>query len=415
MVVAPVAQDLACRRPFAIEGDPLDTIEACPLLTSVERAKLEELRARERHCLAGETAKVRGAFVDLQSRRLAERTGMDLRRARSAIERQCAGVLLLDMELPFDDPELAGKTVADVLADPAGFEGETLADPLEGIEYGRCKARVMRRADGSVWIHSFAHGRTTYELRLDYPAVRAALARASKDDIVDTFIRLVLAADLRQDEIERLKHLVASRSDVGPRALAATLKSALEQQAAREAQQERDRRAAERRDRRPQILAPTSDAPWLPQMSVLSDVLGKASENEPPMRDIDGVVVQVRVRRVPNLHAFTVEGANDEETKEMRLPPAEQPLLTRLSEPQLAELIERYIDYVDRTSRSVHLANPFVPPFPYPTRRFGLASCSQHRDAAAGAGRRNAVEGMWSRPRARHCLPHTGRIVGCLA
>jgi hypothetical protein len=50
-----------------------------------------------------------------------------------------------------------------VLANPDRFVGETLADPLEGIEYGRCKAKIMRRADGSLWIHSFAHGRTVYE------------------------------------------------------------------------------------------------------------------------------------------------------------------------------------------------------------------------------------------------------------
>ena len=50
---------------------------------------------------------------------------------------------------------------------PASFEGETLADPLEGVEYGRCKAKIMRRADGTPWINSFAHGRTVYELKLD--------------------------------------------------------------------------------------------------------------------------------------------------------------------------------------------------------------------------------------------------------
>ena len=44
----------------------------------------------------------------------------------------------------------------------------TLADPLEGVEYGRGKAKIMRRADGTVWIHSFAHGRTDYEL-IDAP------------------------------------------------------------------------------------------------------------------------------------------------------------------------------------------------------------------------------------------------------
>ena len=72
-----------------------------------------------------------------------------------------------DIELPFDDPELAGCTVGDVLADPERFEGETLADPLEGVAYGRCVAKIMRRADGTPWIHSFAHGRTIYELKHD--------------------------------------------------------------------------------------------------------------------------------------------------------------------------------------------------------------------------------------------------------
>jgi hypothetical protein len=32
------------------------------------------------------------------------------------------------------------------------------ADPIEGIEYGRCKAKIMLRRNGSVWINSFAHG-----------------------------------------------------------------------------------------------------------------------------------------------------------------------------------------------------------------------------------------------------------------
>ena len=57
------------------------------------------------------------------------------------IARQCRGVLLPDVALPFDDVELAGTTVADVLADPVRFEGATLADPFEGIEYGACKAQ----------------------------------------------------------------------------------------------------------------------------------------------------------------------------------------------------------------------------------------------------------------------------------
>jgi hypothetical protein len=43
-----------------------------------------------------------------------------------------------------------------------------------------------------------------------------------------------------------------------------------------------------------------------------------------------------------------------------RLPAPEQWLLIRLDEIQLAELIERHIDYVDEEGRSVHLTTPFV-------------------------------------------------------
>ena len=97
------------------------------------------------------------------------------------VARQCAGVLLSDVMLSFDNEELDGATVADVLANPARYEGATLADPLEGTDYGACKAKVMRRSDGTPWIHSFAHGRTVYELRHDAAAVDASLRREPSD------------------------------------------------------------------------------------------------------------------------------------------------------------------------------------------------------------------------------------------
>ena len=100
--------------------------------------------------------------------------------ARQVILRQCEGVLRPDIELKFDDPDLAGCTVGDVLADPERFEGETLADPLEGEEYGPCKARIMRRSDGTPWIHSFAHGRTIYELKHDAGSVRKAMEQGGE-------------------------------------------------------------------------------------------------------------------------------------------------------------------------------------------------------------------------------------------
>jgi hypothetical protein len=92
MLVKPVAQDLAARQPIVIEGEggPLDTIKACQPLTVVELAKLRELRAKEEYRLAGDCAKAREKFIDLQSRRIAERTGMDLPRARAAVRQHPA-------------------------------------------------------------------------------------------------------------------------------------------------------------------------------------------------------------------------------------------------------------------------------------------------------------------------------------
>ena len=359
----PLVQDQPSRAPVVTEGAALDTVAACQPLAIVEQSKLRELRAREAHRLAPDAAKERDAFIARQSKRLAERAGMSAEHATQVIARQCKGILLPDLVLPFDGQELTGNTVADVLADPARFEGATLADPLEGVEYGRCCAKIMRRADGTPWIHSFAHGRTIYELRFDARAIATAIAKTPDDQVVGLYIKLMLAAEVSQDEAEALRNTVAERSGTGKRILANLVKGARSEQARQRAHEERTRRAAERLDPRPQIAAPAPDAPWLPEMSVLNDVLGTSTAPEPPMRDIDGVIAQVRVRRVPNMHALTASATNDGEAPETRLPPPEQPLLTRLAEPQLAELIERHIDYIDEGGRSVHLAAPFVKHF----------------------------------------------------
>jgi hypothetical protein len=356
----PLAQNATSRRPTAIEGGPLDTVAACPPLTVVEQTKYHEERAKEEVRLAAEIEKAKGEFIARQSRRLAERTGTEIGSARRIVECQCSGVLLPEFVLPFDDVELDGSTVADVMADPSRFEGATLADPLEGVDYGRCKARIMRRADGTPWIHSFAHGRTVYELRLDARAAEAALAKSSNEEAAATFVSVLLAADLDADEIERLRDIAATHSGVGKRALDAKLKHARREQAERQAKAERTRRIAERRDPRPQLSVPTADAEWLPQMQALNEVLGRSHDPEPPMRDAQGFVVQVRVRRVPKLHLVTALGSNECDNSETRLPAAEQPLLTRLDEIALAELIERHIEYVDVNGRPVHLPAPFV-------------------------------------------------------
>src|SRR5262249_42421209 len=140
VLVPPLKQD--SRHPIAIEGDVLDTLATCPPLTLVEQARLEDLKARERHRIPPQVATLRPKFSAARAEDLVKRTGVSMQAAKQTVERWCEGILLPDIALPFDDPQLAGCTVGDVLADPDRFEGATLADPLEGIEYGRCVAKV---------------------------------------------------------------------------------------------------------------------------------------------------------------------------------------------------------------------------------------------------------------------------------
>jgi hypothetical protein len=156
LLIKPIVQDHERRRPVATAGIVLDTSAVFPPLTIVETAKFKELQAKEEHRLADEVEEVRSAYVDAKAKELvARKPNMTLAAALQVIEHQCEGILLPDVVLPFDDDELEGCTVGDVLADPDRFVGAVLADPNEGVEYGRGKAMILRRSDGTLFINSF--------------------------------------------------------------------------------------------------------------------------------------------------------------------------------------------------------------------------------------------------------------------
>jgi hypothetical protein len=89
--------------------------------------------------------------------------------------------------------ELGAIPVADIVADPGRFEGETLADPIEGIGYGRNCAIVQVR-DGIPSIFSFAHGGAFYKLRHDFESVEAAIMAAEQPEAARVYSRLVFIA-----------------------------------------------------------------------------------------------------------------------------------------------------------------------------------------------------------------------------
>jgi hypothetical protein len=114
------------------------------------------LRALGKHRYVHEVDhRIHWAVDQALAEKISAKTGIAPVSALRLVTARHRGVLLPYLELEFDD--LGTVSVADVLADPDRYVGETLADPLEGVSYGRCKAKVMRADDGSLLIHS--HGR----------------------------------------------------------------------------------------------------------------------------------------------------------------------------------------------------------------------------------------------------------------
>jgi hypothetical protein len=160
-------QDHDARRPIVFPGKVLDTLAACPPLTDDECAQLDGLKAQSAARLQPQANAAREQHVETHAKKLAKERGISLDKARHIIRQQTHGVVLPDAPLPWDRKDFAGCTVRDILADPSRFIGQTMADPLEGVSYGRCKAKVYQRRDGSLIITSRAHGGKVYQIKDD--------------------------------------------------------------------------------------------------------------------------------------------------------------------------------------------------------------------------------------------------------
>jgi hypothetical protein len=363
LTVAPLVQDQVSRKPVVVDGPAFDTKSACPDLTVVQRERLRELVAAEKQRLAPEAAKAKADFIERMAARIVEKAGgeIEIETARHIVERQTNGVLLPNVVLETDN--FGEITVADVLADPDRYVGATLADPLEGPEYGYGKAIIMQRVvDGSLHIHSFAHGEAFYRLAHDVRSTEKAILAAPEDKAASVLVGMVADADLDPLDETRLKAMVCQRdTKTKPKPLGEQIKiarAAATQRRKEEARQEQDaRRTAGQRVR---LDCPSPSGERTPVMAQLNEVLGSVDGLEPPMRDIDSHMTQVVVRRLPHMHALTSAGANDEETADMRVQAVEMPLLSRLDECELSELIERHIEFQNAKGAAVTLPAPFV-------------------------------------------------------
>jgi hypothetical protein len=209
----PLAQEK--REATIYDGAPLDTRAACADLNGLERAELRQRKAAAARALGKEVDAAKKTFVKAQVEAAVAR-GMDASKAQRVAEQWSKGVLRPGVILEFDDPDLGAVSVADILADPERFDGETLSDPVEGVPYGRNCAIVQVR-DGKPSIFSFAHGRARYALRHDFESVEAAILAARNNEAARVYCRLVLAADLDAVERNRLITLASKRSGTGVR------------------------------------------------------------------------------------------------------------------------------------------------------------------------------------------------------
>ena len=165
-ITKPLAQDAESRRPVVYDGKVVvDTRAICKPLTPDERQAVDKIKAQARARLQPEADKVQADYVEPRAQELAKRTGKPIEEAREIVKNLCNNILGPEIVLEFFDKELKGKTVGDVLADPELFHNRKLADPIEGVSYGRQTAKVLLRYDNDEpFIKSFAHGGISYTL-----------------------------------------------------------------------------------------------------------------------------------------------------------------------------------------------------------------------------------------------------------
>jgi hypothetical protein len=357
IIEPPLAQDVTKRTPEVFEGEKIDTELVVPRLTEYERQLVDEAKAVSSEALGKAAAEIRAQHDRTLAEQISAKSGMPIISAKRLVEARHRGALLPHLDLDFD--HLGMSSVAELLADPDRFVGETLADPLEGADYGRCKAKVMRGDDGDLFIHSFAHGRSLYHLRHDARSAKAAIAKAPVDGLVDSAMAILAMTQMEADELTDFVTTVAKKADVGVQAVKARI-----------AKDRREREQAKRKatlasggDGRLIRPRPQPDGELLPTTKFLDEVLASDQREEPPMRDASGNFVEVRVTKPWALHLLTADGTNAavEDAETMKAPA--EPGLVRLTPTGVEMLVERYVAFRVEKKNAVYfgaLPGPFV-------------------------------------------------------
>jgi hypothetical protein len=334
----PLAQDPRKREPEAVEGEAIDTTQLLPPLSSYENQRIQDLKAASAKLLQNDATITRKQHDKVRAKKLSLEAGFSEASALRMVEKIHRGVLLPHDELVFDD--LGIVPVADVLADPERYIEETLADPLEGADYGRCKAMVMRNVeDDTLFIHSFAHGRTFYQLRHNAQSAKSAITQHAGIGTVDHAMSILAISDLEPDELVDFAATLAKASGLGIRAINARIKK----EQAQWKENSRKSALASKEDGRIVLRCPAHNAELTPTATLLDQIFSADTSENPPMRDTSGHLVSVRDHEPWDLHALSADSTNGDASDNKTLKAPAEPMLVPLTTTAVEMLVEQHV------------------------------------------------------------------------
>jgi hypothetical protein len=359
----PLLQEEAARMPVFFEGEYIDTRVVLPPLSDGEARRLKDLRDGARRLGESTAAYVRQAENLKDARKIASTTGEPLDHVLERISHRQRGRLAADIELDFDDPEIGTKTVGDVLLDPKNYLGETLADPLEGLDYGRCKAKVLADDLAGIRIHSFAHGAHNYVLCHSRMTLERLIEATDTKDVIARYADALVDAMADEGSLSYLRDLVFKKTGRHYSPINRAIKEAKLRRARlrREAAQAREN---VRRDTRPRMPAPRPNGVRLDIARDLDVVLARENGLGCPLRGIDGAFVGIKNRSNERLHLLTSATANPEEAdgEVQRVAAPEACMIERLDEHGVQDMLSRRVNFytIDQgVEREVVLPAPF--------------------------------------------------------
>lgn len=196
-----------------LEGGYLDTRQLADL-TPEQEADYQALVQAAKAAMAGEATAQREKWIAEHVQELVG-AGVPVEQARVQLETM-AGCHDLPANFTLHFSTLGSVTVGEVLAKPLRYDGKSLADPIEGMGYGRTTAIFyanIGQGKGKAVIHSQAHGSGTRYFLKNEPVNKVTQDVDKQNQDVNKVTQKVNTptppadSDTLQSEVERLAML----------------------------------------------------------------------------------------------------------------------------------------------------------------------------------------------------------------